>query len=281
MVNSAYGELSGLPTVTITRLIRRMRGESQAQLVEGSDGRFYVAKFNGNPQGNRTLVNEIIAHHLLCAFDVSTPPLCILHLPEKQDFREDAHFTIGARRIPVQSGNHFGSMCPVDPSKVAIFDFMPERLLDRVGNIEEFATIFVLDQWLYNTARRQAIFFRDCRLPAQTPYRACFIDHGMIFGGSMWHFGDAARHCLAFPRSIYSKLDMSELTRPIIDRIEGLLKNTIMALGDRIPREWFADGDTGRLASILDQLEGRRTTLRSLISEHLNAISSSTRIFER
>jgi hypothetical protein len=40
--------------VTIARLIRRMRGGSQAQLVEGSDGHLYVATFLGNPQGHRT-----------------------------------------------------------------------------------------------------------------------------------------------------------------------------------------------------------------------------------
>jgi hypothetical protein len=67
-------------TVDINRAIRRMRGRSQAYLVEGNDGRFYVAKFAGNPQGNRTLINEWITAHLLKRLDVSTPLLIVLRL---------------------------------------------------------------------------------------------------------------------------------------------------------------------------------------------------------
>jgi len=112
-----------LPTLTITRLIRRMRGGSQSQLVEASNGKIYIAKFLGNPQGNRTLINEVIAYQILRDLGISPPPLCRLQLPENPNIREQAYFIIGSRRIPVQTGHHLGSMCPVNPDGVAVLRF--------------------------------------------------------------------------------------------------------------------------------------------------------------
>ena len=113
-----------LPVVAITRFIRRMRGKSQAQLVEGDDGRFYVAKFFGNPQGNRTLVNEVLASQLLNALDVETPPLCRLNLTEAQGFSKHLYFALGEKHVPIRAGEHLGSACPINPNKAAIFHFL-------------------------------------------------------------------------------------------------------------------------------------------------------------
>src|SRR3954470_380979 len=68
--------------VEIIQTIRRMRGNSQAHLVEGSDGHFYVAKFMGNPQGTRTLINEWFTHQLFRQFGISTPSLRVLRLTQ-------------------------------------------------------------------------------------------------------------------------------------------------------------------------------------------------------
>ena len=51
--------------IAIREVLRRMRGGSQPFLVQGEDDRFYVAKFAGNPQGDRTLINEWAAHRVL------------------------------------------------------------------------------------------------------------------------------------------------------------------------------------------------------------------------
>jgi hypothetical protein len=86
--------------VDINRIVRRMRGGSQAYLVEGNDGRFYVAKFAGNPQGNRTLINEWITTHLLERLDVSTPSLVLLRLNRQtRKAAESLCFQLGTRSI--------------------------------------------------------------------------------------------------------------------------------------------------------------------------------------
>ena len=262
-------------TVTIKRLVRRMRGGSQAQLVEGSNGYFYVAKFLGNPQGNRTLVNELVAHHLLRAMGISAPSLCLLNLPDTAEFRENAYFLVGANRIPAQPGPHLGSMSPVNPEKVAIFDLLPSRLLSLVGNIEEFATMFVIDKWLHNVDRRQVVFYRDRRQSPKTTFRACFIDQGMSFGGCLWELGDVAGFGLAESQSIYSLLDMPALAERAINRIKAIAESTILTAAACLPREWLAEGDADCLARLLGQLESRRSRLDSLVRRHLDAVKSA------
>ncbi len=73
------GQLRHKPrTAEIKRIVRPVRGGSQARLVEGDDGRCYIAKFLNNPQGNRTLVNEWVAQSIMTTLGISTPPLCLL-----------------------------------------------------------------------------------------------------------------------------------------------------------------------------------------------------------
>jgi hypothetical protein len=262
-------------TVTITRLVRRMRGASQAQLVEASDGNSYVVKFLGNPKGNRTLVNELITHRLLCAAGVSTPSLRQLTLPDTQDLRENAYFIVGADRLPVPVGNHFGSMCPTDPNTVAIFDFLPDRLLGQVSNFEEFATMFVLDCWLHKVGRRQAVYYRNGLKSTKSPFRACFIDHGMSFGGRLWELNSESLNRLETQQSIYARLNMAALTQKTIDWVMGLPQSAIIGLAENIPREWMAPGDAQCLAAVLGQLDRNRATLHSLVASHLDAIDNS------
>ena len=106
--------------VEIKRIIRRVRGGSQAGLVEGEDGRCYIATFAGNPQGNRTLVNEWMAQSIIKLLGISTPPLCLLRLPDSL-LDDSLYFDIGNKRVPVQGDWHLGSLCPVDPQTKAIF----------------------------------------------------------------------------------------------------------------------------------------------------------------
>jgi hypothetical protein len=171
--------------VELVRVIRRMRGGSQAHLVEGNDGHFYVAKFKGNPQGNRTLINEWFAHELFRWFGISTPPLRVLRLTKAvQAISEDLVFQLGKTQVAVEPGLHLGSQCPVNPATTAIFDFLPRRILGGVTNLEDFGKALVLDQFLGQADARQAIFIRERSGKGTLHYRAYLIDHGWMFGGA-------------------------------------------------------------------------------------------------
>jgi hypothetical protein len=68
---------------------------------------------------------------------------------------------------------------------------------------------------------------------------------------------------------------MKALTRQAIDSIKAIYEGTIIALAERVPREWLAEGDAVRLLCLLERLEQRRTHLASLVARHLDAISDS------
>ena len=105
--------------------------------MQGSDRNVYVAKFMGNPQGNRTLINEWFAAKLLQKSGVSTPHQVVLRF-DPEPLTDAPCFEFGDRKVPVPAGLHLGSLCPVDPDRQAIFDFLPEKLLARTANLTDF-----------------------------------------------------------------------------------------------------------------------------------------------
>ena len=111
--------------IGVKQVFRRMRGGSQAFLVEGEDDQFYVAKFTGNPQGNRTLINEWITHRLFQQLSISTPSLRVLRLTESTKQIEPLCFQMGGHTVSVKGSFHLGSQCPVDPTTTTIYDFCP------------------------------------------------------------------------------------------------------------------------------------------------------------
>src|SRR5688572_33207308 len=110
--------------VNARRLIRKMRGGAQAQLIEADDGHFYVVKFRNNPQHRRVLVNEWIAGTLLDYLQITAPKRAIVRLSaEFLAESPEVHIQLGKRKEPVEAGWHFGSRYPADPSRIAIYDF--------------------------------------------------------------------------------------------------------------------------------------------------------------
>ena len=258
--------------VSIRRVIRAMRGGSQSQLVEGDDNQFYVAKFMGNPQGSRTLVNELLCHRLINALDVSTADTCLLHLPPSAEYMENVFFQVGGCRVTPQAGLHLGSRCPVDPEQTAILNYLPARLLSKISNLNDFATMFVLDKWVHHVDSRQAVYTRDRNGKRGVTFTAYFIDNGLTFGGAYWQLGDAPFHGLAVPRSIYSMLDMRTLTRAATKRVEAIPAEVLQCAIEGIPGSWLASGDRSRLNHLLVELKIRREGLDALISSHLDAL---------
>jgi hypothetical protein len=256
--------------VAIKQVLRRMRGGSQPFLVEGEDSQFYVAKFMGNPQGNRTLINEWIAHRLFQQLGLSTPDLRLLQLPDSG--KEGLWFQIGNRRVAIQGMFHLGSQCPADPTTTAIYDFLPRRLFSKVVNLEDLASAFVLDRWLGQTDMRQAVFARDRTNGKGLELRLYLIDHGMSFAGREWELPDSMRYGLYMDRSVYSSLNMKEASEEALSSIDALTESDLYAAAHHVPACWFCDEDYDRLAKLLGLLDSRRTCLRAVVSRHLELL---------
>src|SRR4029077_12697819 len=106
--------------LTARRHIRKMRGGAQSHLLEADDGRFYIVKFQNNPQHRRILVNELVASVFLKYLQVSSAEAALIHVSE-EFIRENPEVSIelGTRRVPVSTGRQFGSSYPPAPYKTA------------------------------------------------------------------------------------------------------------------------------------------------------------------
>ena len=256
-------------TVEIKRVIRSMRGGSQARLVEGDDGRFYVCKFAGNPQGNRTLINEWVTQSIMAMLDISTPSLCVLKLPDSlRD--ETLYFEVGNKKVPVEGQWHLGSLCPVNPEEKPIFDFLPEKLLRNVSNLDDFGRAFVVDRWLYQSDQRQAIFVRDRTLSVgETRMKAYFIDNGMAFDGSSWQLREAIGHGLYMDRKVYDLVDMPAICNQTVSQIESLSERQIFSSFATLPECWLSTDDRDELNRLLMNLHKKRLGLRRIVTNQL------------
>jgi hypothetical protein len=177
-------------TIAVRKIIRRMKGGSQSRLVEGEDRAKYVMKCFNNPQGVRTLINEVIASHVFRQLNINVPELQILDLSEEVlRASEFPTFAVGKKNVPLVPGCHLGSKCPVDLDKTAVFEFLPVRLLDHVVNVADLGRTYIVDRLYCNHDTRQVIFTKCKRAPALA-FKAFMIDNGYFFGGAQWYLYD-------------------------------------------------------------------------------------------
>lgn len=239
-----------------------MRGGSQSHLVQARDGCYYVAKFAGNPQGTRTLINEWIAGNLLRTLGIRTPELRILQLAESCR-TDDLFFQVGNRRKPVRGALHLGSRCPVNPETTAIFDMLAARLLPRVSNISDFGRVFVVDCWLGQADTRQTIYTRNRRSGSISLW-AWMIDHGQGFGGETWDVKAMSLGCRCFQLDVYNLIDMPAVIEETIAAIRALPDGILYQKADTTPGEWRAPRDQDELPKVLDAVNNRRRHLDSI-----------------
>jgi hypothetical protein len=258
------------------RLIRKMRGGAQAHLLEADDGRCYVVKFVNNPQSRRILVNELVSAVILKHLGITQPETAIVELTD--DFlRENPQVAIqlGAKRLDVPPGWHFGSCFPGDPSKVAVYDFLPDVMLTKVANAAHFLGVLVFDKWAGNADARQSIFLR-ARVSEWAPgmgshaqklgFVAIMIDHGYAFDGPHWSFPDSPLQGLYFRVQVYQHVTSFADFQPWLDMVANFPEQVIDQAYRSVPSQWL-NGDTGALEGLLEKLLRRRRRVGDLIHE--------------
>jgi hypothetical protein len=260
--------------VKIESIVRRLRGGSQAYFVKGNDGRCYAAKFRDNPQGNRSLINEWISHRLFVKLGIATPRVRLLSLEGECARNPALHFAIGDKKRPIKPGIHFGSEFPVDPDTVAIFDFLPSRLLATVSNLSDFGRVLVLDRWLCQNDSRQVIFFRERSGGSPMSMRAVFIDNGFCLGGTNWEVSDSNLRGLYYDRTVYSKFNLMVVCQQTTEAVRAINEEEIYACCDDIPEQWLQVGDGRTIKSVLTKLLERRCKLDVLVEQQLATLTS-------
>jgi len=262
--------------VNARRFIRKMRGGAQAHLLEADDGHFYIVKFRNNPQHRRVLINEWIASTFLQYLQVAAPETAIIHLtPEFLANTPEVSISLGNERRNVEPGWHFGSRFPGDPNRVAVYDFVPDSLLDRLENRNEFLGVLVFDKWTGNADARQSIFLR-ARLREYVPtfqghalrvgFLAMMVDHGYIFNGPHWTYTDSPLTGMYFRPSVYSSVRGLDDFQPWLDRVINFPEEVVDDALGKLPVEWL-NGDRDELQAVLEKLMARRRRVPYLIEE--------------
>ncbi len=254
--------------------IRKMRGGAQSHLLECSDGNFYVVKFQNNPQHRRILVNELIASAILKHLQIPSPDTAIIRTSEEfVENNPQLAIELGSQRIPPVAGWHFGSRYPGDPAVTAIYDFVPDTLLEQIANPKDFLGALVFDKWTANADGRQAIFFR-ARLKEwfgdpsnqRRGFVALMIDHGFILNGPHWDFPESPVQGLYPRRGVYRTVSSFNDFEPWLERVQHFPEKVLDDAWKSIPPEWL-DGDEQQLERTLVQLLRRRARVKHMIDD--------------
>jgi hypothetical protein len=259
------------------RLIKKMRGGAQAHLVEAENGGFYVVKFQNNPQHRRVLVNELVASIFLRYLQLATPETAPIELTES--FLRDNPETgmeLANRREPPAVGVHFGSRFPGDPGKLAVYDFLPDLLLDQVRNLRHFLGTLVFDKWVGNGDSRQSIFFRarlrdwgDGEESAAQPklgFVALMIDNGFVFNGPHWDFPDLPVQGLYIRKTVYQSVRSLDDFQPWLDQVKHFPEEVVDQAYRQVPAAWI-EGEEDAFERLLERLLKRRRRVADLIEE--------------
>lgn len=247
----------------IVEEIRRMRGGSQPHLMRSSTGGYYVVKFQNNPQGTRTLVNELLGTALAARLGLPTMPAAVCYVDNSLIQVSDELYMESAHgRVHCRSGLQFGSRYPLDPHRVSVWDFLTDAQLMRVKNVQDFLGMLVFDKWTCNVDGRQTIFYRTT---PNAPYETALIDQGFCFNASAWDFPDAPLRGLYARRIVYRGVRGIDDFEPWIVKLEREFGEKVLAeIAQSIPLEWCGS-DAESLQMLLDRLNRRRTRVEELL----------------
>jgi hypothetical protein len=244
-----------------------MRGGSQSHFMRCSDENYYVVKFQNNPQHCRILVNELLGTKLAELMELPTTAVAIIEVAEDlirltPDLHIELPWSPIRERAPVQPGLQFGSRYPGNPHHLTVLDFLPDKQVSSMRNLDDFMGMLVFDLWTCNTDGRQVIFGRQ---EVGTPYQGWMIDQGFCFNGGEWNFPDKPRRNLYDRKVVYEQIRGIESFEPWLARLESeKIGRVLLAIAKAIPPEWY-EFDYESLQSLLVRLDSRRTKVRELL----------------
>jgi hypothetical protein len=252
----------------IVEHIRRMRGGSQAHLMRSGHD-YYVVKFQGNPQGTRILVNDLLGTYLATFLGLPTSPSVVCDVKQELiRLTPDMHFELKTRNVTCTAGLQFASKYACNPHRSMVLDMLPDDQLRVVSNLKAFLGMLVFDKWTCNTDGRQVIFYRP---KPDSTFRAVMIDQGFCFNACEWNFPDTPRRSLYYRRCVYeSVLSMDDFEPWLLKLESGLGQETLLNAASRVPREWY-ESNSQAVQHLLETLDRRRGRVRQLLWETLKS----------
>jgi hypothetical protein len=255
-------------SISAVQHIRKMRGGSQAHLLRASDHNFYVSKFQNNPQAVRILANEYLASKLGRSLGLPMPEVAVLDVSEWLiQNSPDLKIDLGLGSVPCANGLQLGSRYVADPLEAAVFDYLPEAMLNRIANWQDFPRVLGFDKWSGNSDGRQAVFVKQ---PKERHYRAVFIDQGYCFNAGEWNFPDSPLRGAFARNSVYERVTGWKAFEPTLSRIEQIDQTEMWNVAQEIPPQWY-EHDSEALSRLIESLYQRRSLVRELITSFRNS----------
>jgi len=226
-----------------------------------ADGHFYVVKFVNNPQHRRVLANELIATRLAKRIGLTVPEPEVVEVGEwLVENTPELRMQLVHGHLNCSHGQQFGSRFVVPPLAGVVYDYLPEHLLERVRNLDEFAGILALDKWTCNANGRQATFWKKGR---EKKFTASFVDQGYCFNAGEWTFPDSPLRGVYARNEVYVGVRGWESFQPWLGKIEEMDSDAVWSCAQDIPPEWY--GETSDLERLVEQLAQRRKRVAELI----------------
>jgi hypothetical protein len=115
----------------------------------------------------------LVASVFLKYLQLSSAGAALIHVSEESiRANPDVSIELGTKRMPVSTGRQFGSRYPGDPSKMAVYDFVPDTLLHQVRNLSDFLGVLVFDKWVSKPiGGRRCSFAPACGSGCRAPPR--------------------------------------------------------------------------------------------------------------
>ena len=250
--------------------VRRMRGGAQSHLMRGSDGGYWIVKFQNNPQHVRVLANDFLASRIGTCLGLPMPQVAAIEVSDWLiENTPELRIESAGMSIPCRSGLQLASRYIADPEQDMVFDYLPESMMQKITNMEDFPRCLVLDKWTSNADGRQVVFSRPSRYLG---YKAHFIDQGYCFNAGEWSFPDLALHGVYYRNFVYRHATGWQSFEPALSRAEQADLGDLWTCASQMPREWY-EGDRNGLSRLIEAMCKRRSSIRDLIT----AFRDSTR----
>lgn len=261
-----------LTRVRATDFIKATRGGSRAALVRCSDGNYYVIKSPNNAQARDVLGSEYIYTRFGEMIGAQVQPQAAVEVGEdiieaviaaadvKNESTNVVRMLTAIYRPSSDIGPYYGSLCPVNPIKDGVYDFVPPTFRDRLQHPERIGAILALDAWLLQMDSRQIIYWSRGN---QLHWSA--IDHGYTSFMTLankseewsWKCSDSLSH------PVFSGHD--ETVFPAIEaaaaKIAAIRGNTLVSVMQSCTDQWKPDPAYSFYAQTLAAIFLRRSSI--------------------
>ena len=243
------------------------RGRAKSQIILADDKKNYFVKFQPNPQGPKTLVNELMANSIARFLGVPCPEGKLINIGQEfLDYNPALQRRFGA--MPISPGWHFG----VEELK-DIYKNPPPATLARIHNVSAVPAILVFDILMCNTDRNSHdnyLIVKSRTSPERLSLYA--IDHGHCLSGPNWIDTWLKGQVGAWEQNVIN--EMARLIhgvdpfRDALARLAQLSSAYVEGVISHIPNEWGLA--MGERAAILEFIMEHKMHVGRLLEENRN-----------